>query len=300
MDKIQLDSSLLKSFEFLSIEQAGIAIKEYSNFLKTRQIKMLEDNAANLAYHYLTESTLSFWQQQEKIRLRRATGGSRGGRPKKNNLKNHKVTKVLKDENVSIFQNPLIDNKNIIKEENIIQDNNIRDNNNLSDDKYIIPKEEKEKEKEEPLSTNVAKGLSISKEKDNEKKTDKESPDIDFVKFTEYFNTAMEHKAIKPISRMTVRRKGLLRARAREFGKEALQSVVDKAADSNFLNGKNNKGWVADFDWIMRPNNFPKVLEGNYDNDNYKQHLDPAKTKDPMSVGVIIHEGDMDYSNNTW
>ena len=296
MDKIQLDSSLLKSFEFLSIEQAGIAIKEYSNFLKTRQIKMLEDNAANLAYHYLTESTLSFWQQQEKIRLRRATGGSRGGRPKKNNLKNHKVTKVLKDENVSIFQNPLIDNKNIIKEENIIQDNNIRDNNNLSDDKYIIPKEEKEKE--EPLSTNVAKGLSISKEKDNEKKTDKESPDIDFVKFTEYFNTAMEHKAIKPISRMTVRRKGLLRARAREFGKEALQSVVDKAADSNFLNGKNNKGWVADFDWIMRPNNFPKVLEGNYDNDKVK--VIPDSVDPDVKDGTKLRQSEMDYTKGLW
>jgi len=285
MDKIQLDSSLLKSFEFLSIEQAGIAIKEYSNFLKTRQIKMLEDNAANLAYHYLTESTLSFWQQQEKIRLRRATGGSRGGRPKKNNLNNHKVTKVLKDENVSIFQNPLIDNKNIIKEENIIQDNNIRDNNNLSDDKYIIPKKEKEINKEKSPTGDT-------------KKADKDK--VDFDKFAEYYNAAMQHRAIKPISRITDRRKENLTARTREFGKEALQTVVDKAAASDFLNGKNNKGWVADFDWIMRPNNFPKVLEGNYDNDNYKQHLDPAKTKDPMSVGVIIHEGDMDYSNNTW
>jgi len=283
MDKIQLDSSLLKSFEFLSIEQAGIAIKEYSNFLKTRQIKMLEDNAANLAYHYLTESTLSFWQQQEKIRLRRATGGSRGGRPKKNNLKNHKVTKVLKDENVSIFQNPLIDNKNIIKEENIIQDNNIRDNNNLSDDKYIIPKKEKEINKEKSPTGDT-------------KKADKDK--VDFDKFAEYYNAAMQHRAIKPISRITDRRKENLTARTREFGKEALQTVVDKAAASDFLNGKNNKGWVADFDWIMRPNNFPKVLEGNYDNDKVK--VIPDSVDPDVKDGTKLRQSEMDYTKGLW
>ena len=296
MNKIQLDSSLLKPFEFLSIEQAGIAIKEYSNFLKTRQIKILEDNAANLAYHYLTESTLSFWQQQEETRLRRATGGSRGGRPKKNNQKNHKVTKVLKGENASISQNPLIDNKNIIKEENIIRDNNIniRDNNISPNGDNIIPTE---KNKEE-VSTYVSTSLSISQEKADKKKTSKESEDIDFAKLFEYFNSAMQDKAIKPISRMTAIRKSFIRARVREFSEKALYTAIDKAATSDFLNGKNNRNWVADFDWMMRPNNFPKVLEGNYDNRAKNESL--LNTKDPMSIGVIVHEGEMDYSKGGW
>ncbi len=43
-------------------------------------------------------------------------------------------------------------------------------------------------------------------------------------------------------------------------------SVIQIAAKSDFLNGKNNKGWKVDFDWLFLPNNFPKVLEGNYDN----------------------------------
>ncbi len=31
------------------------------------------------------------------------------------------------------------------------------------------------------------------------------------------------------------------------------------------MKGKNKNGWVITFDWFVLPNNFPKVLEGNYD-----------------------------------
>ena len=57
-----------------------------------------------------------------------------------------------------------------------------------------------------------------------------------------------------------------IQARARENGKESLMEVIKQAAKSDFLNGRNDRGWVADFDWLMRPNNFVKVLEGNYNN----------------------------------
>ena len=44
--------------------------------------------------------------------------------------------------------------------------------------------------------------------------------------------------------------------------------VIKQAAKSDFLNGRNDRGWIADFDWLMRPNNFVKVLEGNYNNND--------------------------------
>lgn len=82
----------------------------------------------------------------------------------------------------------------------------------------------------------------------------------------------MSTKAIKPISKITEKRKSAVRARLREFGKDAIATVIRKAAASDFLNGKNNRCWTADFEWLFRPNNFPKVLEGNYDNrDNNTQ-----------------------------
>ena len=53
------------------------------------------------------------------------------------------------------------------------------------------------------------------------------------------------------------------------------------------MNGKNGKGWVASFDWMMCPTNFPKVLEGNYDNEEpagSKQPQAAAKAQDPSAT----------------
>ena len=82
----------------------------------------------------------------------------------------------------------------------------------------------------------------------------------------QYFNSTMANKAIKPISRFTPKRKQAVRARLREYGRTALGEAIRNAAASDFLNGKNSHGFTATFDWIFLPNNFPKVLEGNYDN----------------------------------
>ena len=57
----------------------------------------------------------------------------------------------------------------------------------------------------------------------------------------------------------------MLRARIREYGLEAVLEAVEKIRKSSFLKGQNAKGWAITFDWFVRPNNFPKVLEGNYD-----------------------------------
>jgi hypothetical protein len=32
-----------------------------------------------------------------------------------------------------------------------------------------------------------------------------------------------------------------------------------------FLLGQNEKGWQADLEWIVRPNNFVKIIEGKYE-----------------------------------
>ena len=59
-----------------------------------------------------------------------------------------------------------------------------------------------------------------------------------------------------------------LRARIREYGTDAVLRAIEKIRCSSFLRGQNAKGWVISFEWFVRPNNFPKVLEGNYDDTN--------------------------------
>lgn len=67
-------------------------------------------------------------------------------------------------------------------------------------------------------------------------------------------------------SEITGQRKSMLLARIDEYGLDTVKEVLSKAANSKFLAGDNNRGFVASFEWIVRPNNFPKILDGNYDN----------------------------------
>jgi len=72
---------------------------------------------------------------------------------------------------------------------------------------------------------------------------------------------------IKPISRITSgsNRENWARARLRQYGKEAMLEAIENIKYSDFLQGKHSgKPWMITFDWFLRPNNFPKVLEGNY------------------------------------
>ncbi|AQX84011.1 hypothetical protein ELBR111191_14705 [Elizabethkingia bruuniana] len=61
-------------------------------------------------------------------------------------------------------------------------------------------------------------------------------------------------------------RKKAIKARIKDVGVERVMQVIRLTGESSFLNGENDRGWSADFDWIMKPTNFTKILEGNYRN----------------------------------
>lgn len=101
----------------------------------------------------------------------------------------------------------------------------------------------------------------------NEAKSTKKEDKIDFEKVRQQFNRIMEAKKIPKLKgKITGQRKAFFEARVRENGIVSVYRVMIKAAESNFLNGGGGKGWIANFEWIFRPNNFPKVLDGYYDN----------------------------------
>jgi len=78
----------------------------------------------------------------------------------------------------------------------------------------------------------------------------------------------LEIYGVKSISRLSSgsQRYQRLAARIRQYSVEDVLSAINRIKLSDFLQGKNNKGWTVTFDWFVLPNNFPKVLEGNYDN----------------------------------
>lgn len=101
----------------------------------------------------------------------------------------------------------------------------------------------------------------------NEENQAKKQDKIDFEKVRQQFNRLMEAKKIPKLKgKIAGQRKAFFEARVRENGIVSVYRVMIKAAESNFLNGGGGKGWIANFEWIYRPNNFPKVLDGYYDN----------------------------------
>ena len=71
---------------------------------------------------------------------------------------------------------------------------------------------------------------------------------------------------LKPVKKLQAgtNRDTMLKARIREYGIDSVLEAVEIIPRCPFLLGENRNGWTITFDWFVKPNNFPKVLEGNY------------------------------------
>ena len=76
------------------------------------------------------------------------------------------------------------------------------------------------------------------------------------------------------------KRGGMLRARVKEHGVDGVLEAIENVRKSDFLKGQNAKGFVITFDWFVKPNNFIKVLEGNY-NDLHEPDTSQGKGQKP-------------------
>ncbi|MBQ7644355.1 MAG: hypothetical protein IJS84_04960, partial [Spirochaetales bacterium] len=62
-------------------------------------------------------------------------------------------------------------------------------------------------------------------------------------------------------------------------------------ARSSFLIGQNKTSWMVTFDWFVKPNNFPKVLEGNYlDKDQTGKEINRMSDEEFAALAAK-HEG---------
>lgn len=118
---------------------------------------------------------------------------------------------------------------------------------------------------------------------------------VNFEALLRFFNSEMDKaNAIIPRAKnISGQRLTMLKARIREYGKEAVAEVIRKAARSNFLNGGGSKGFKVDFTWIVRPENFLKILEGKFDNDDSSTTLTTTTTPQKyVSTKVNIQHND--------
>ena len=62
-----------------------------------------------------------------------------------------------------------------------------------------------------------------------------------------------------------------------QWWRENYIAGVEKINASDFCRGKNERGWVMTFDFVLRPGSLAKILEGKYDNRNGNH---PTETPD--------------------
>lgn len=197
-----------------------------------------EDPSDDVLYHspYLYIKTeierdkRTYEERKAVITARNKANGIKGGRPKK-----------ITQENPVGFSETQITQKKAVKVR--VREKEIKDFSH-SNECVSIPRIDGQKEM--PVANNDS--------------------FIDFNRLVAFWNEKMNGKQIPQIIRLSQKRRTMVNARATEYGKNSIRQAIENAANSNFLNGGGNKAWIATFDWVFAPNNFPKVLEGNYEN----------------------------------
>lgn len=99
------------------------------------------------------------------------------------------------------------------------------------------------------------------------------------------WNEMCDQTGLAKVSRVgtnTARGK-MAQARIREYGLEKVIEAIQIIPNCSFLLGKTQKPWTGfTFDWFVRPDNFPKVLEGRYlDKDK------PKRVQKPTASDVV-------------
>ncbi len=104
-----------------------------------------------------------------------------------------------------------------------------------------------------------------NKNKKNEKnEKNKEEDRVPYEKIKDLYNELCTK--LPKVQSISERRRKHLRARWKQLGGiETFQDAFTKANRSPFLCGQNDRGWKADFDWLIKnEDNITKVLEGKY------------------------------------
>ena len=103
---------------------------------------------------------------------------------------------------------------------------------------------------------------------------------IDYSKLAQYWNERTQGRFGRILCIENDRRK-MVKARIRKYGKVAFMEAIDKVCASDYLESQT---WF-NFDWLVRPNNFDKVMAGNFDNKE-KQTQDGNASTNNSKLGL--------------
>lgn len=79
------------------------------------------------------------------------------------------------------------------------------------------------------------------------------------------WNDLAEECGLSKVTKVTETRRRHIKARIAEYDTEDWSKAMGAIYRSKFLRGENDRGWKADFDFLLQPKSFIKLVEGSYD-----------------------------------
>lgn len=109
---------------------------------------------------------------------------------------------------------------------------------------------------------------------------------INFDLYTQEYNNRCYN--LPKVKVVTEKRKEAIRKFNREFTLEQFKEICDLANNNDFLTGKNERGWTADFDFLLRVDKATAILEGGkYSNSEPKPKSSGDKLKEMIQGGIF-------------
>lgn len=218
-------------FNELPPEQAGVLIQAVFSYQDGEEVDISDPVLAavfNLIRNQMDADNEKYMQTVN----RRKEAGAKGGVAKAGKSKQKVANAKFAKQNVA----------------NVAVNDN--DNEYVNDNDYVNVSS---KEDITPLSSN---------EDNSSAKPTREH--VPYQEVVEKFNEIC--LSLPQVQKLTPARRQAIKGRCSEYSVPEIVDVFRRAENSDFLSGRNGNWNGCSFDWLMKPANFLKVLEGNYEN----------------------------------
>lgn len=115
---------------------------------------------------------------------------------------------------------------------------------------------------------------------------------IDYAAIVDSYNAICGGRLPK-VTKLTDKRKRSIKNCLAQFTVEDLSKAFKAAVNTPFLIGRNDRCWVANFDFIIKPDNVLKILEGAYGT-----AVSKAAPKAPSDMAGSVGIGEHSYDLN--
>ena len=143
------------------------------------------------------------------------------------------------------------------------------------------------------IEENSIEEYSIKESSQEERKNNSLSKSIDYDPFVDIFNR--ECLKLPKIRTLTDKRKTKIKTFLKTFSLNDWSEICKIANANNFLSGTNDRGWKADFDFLINVNNAVKVLEGKYGNISLELNKNSDLDDKPIVPDYDTVKSDISY-----